>query len=95
MNKTDFLQTIEHQTHPEKAFNVYLKSMWYDAKGNWDKAHTTIQDLEDPTAQRIHAYLHRKEGDLWNAVYWYNKIGMKTPDMSMDAEWNEILDSLF
>ncbi|MEP7322998.1 MAG: hypothetical protein ABI761_13830 [Saprospiraceae bacterium] len=94
MDKTDFLQSLEYQTLPEKALSIYLKSMWYDAKGNWDKAHSSIQDLEDPMAQQIHAYLHRKEGDLWNAGYWYDKIGMKTPVISLDQEWNEIVDSL-
>jgi hypothetical protein len=94
MNKMDFLKSLEYPSIPDMG-NVYLKSLWYDANGHWDKAHTSIQNLEDPTAQRIHAYLHRKEGDVWNAEYWYNKIGMSIPNISLDNEWNELVDTLF
>jgi hypothetical protein len=56
---------------------VYLNALWYDARGEWDKAHELIQDVQDKNASWIHAYLHRKEGDDPNAGYWYSRAGKK------------------
>ena len=72
----------------------YLQSLWYDAKGNWDKAHKIIQDIEDKTAAWIHAYLHRKEGDIANADYWYNRAGRKRPAISLEEECESIVKTL-
>ena len=52
-----------------------LRALWEDARGNWNEAHSIVQDLHDPTGSWIHAHLHRKEGDLGNAGYWYRKAG--------------------
>ncbi len=62
---------------PPENISVYLLSLWFDARGNWDKAHTTIQDVQTKNASWIHAYLHRKEGDNFNADYWYSRAGKK------------------
>jgi hypothetical protein len=83
--KTSFDSTI-----PEN-ISVYLESLWYDGKGDWEKSHTTIQDIEDKNAAWIHAYLHRKEGDIWNADYWYNKAGKKRPAISLQEEWEALV----
>ncbi|TAL44827.1 MAG: hypothetical protein EPN92_08230 [Chitinophagaceae bacterium] len=72
----------------------YLKALWYDAKGDWEKAHNIIQGIEDNNAAWIHAYLHRKEGDTWNADYWYNRAGRKRPSVSLEEEWEQIVKSL-
>lgn len=72
----------------------YLKTLWYDAKGDWEKAHNIIQDIEDKNAAWIHAYLHRKEGDTWNADYWYNRAGRKRPSFSLEEEWEQIVKYL-
>lgn len=79
---------------PPINLTVYLESLWYDAKGEWNKAHIIIQDLHDNTAAWIHAYLHRKEGDVFNANYWYNKAGKRMPGYSLQQEWEEIVISL-
>ena len=71
--------------------SVYLVSLWYDGKGDWEKSHNTIQDIEDKNAAWIHAYLHRKEGDIWNADYWYNRAGKKRPAASIEEEWDELV----
>jgi hypothetical protein len=71
--------------------SVYLKSLWYDGKGDWEKSHHTIQDIEDKSAAWIHAYLHRKEGDIWNADYWYKRAGKKKPAVSLEKEWEELV----
>ena len=90
---TEFKNTLSGNT-PADNLSVYLKTLWFDAKGDWEKAHTLIQDMPDKTAAWIHAYLHRKEGDIWNADYWYAKAGKKRPSMLLDQEWEEIVSSL-
>ena len=93
MNLHDFKQSLQTLNSPTDA-SVYLKALWHDAKGNWKKAHELIQDLPDKTASRIHAYLHRKEGDTWNADYWYNKAGKKKPAIALEEEWEQIVKEL-
>jgi hypothetical protein len=92
-NLTNYKNTLSLSSPPD-FLSVYLKALWYDAKGDWDKAHNIIQDLPDKIASGIHAYLHRKEGDIWNADYWYNKAGKKRPDVSLDEEWEDIVKTL-
>lgn len=75
---------------PPAAASVYIKALWYDAKDDWNKAHELIQDVTDKNASWIHAYLHRKEGDTWNAEYWYTKAGKKRPGVSLNEEWEQI-----
>jgi hypothetical protein len=77
-------------SQPPSAVNQYALSLWYDAKNDWQMAHTIIQDIEDSTAAWIHAYLHRKEGDDGNARYWYHRAGKKLPAISLEKEWEEI-----
>jgi hypothetical protein len=72
---------------PPANFSPYLKSLWWDLQGNWNKAHEEIQDVEGPDAAWIHAYLHRKEGDIWNADYWYKRAARKRPSCSLEEEW--------
>jgi hypothetical protein len=93
MNLTDFKNTLA-ANNPPKGISVYAEALWYDARGNWQKAHELIQDLPDRDASWIHAYLHRKEGDSWNADYWYNKAGRKRPAVTLEKEWDEIAIAL-
>ena len=81
------------QSAPPAGLSVYLQSLWYDAKGDWQQAHELIQDLPDANASWIHAYLHRKEGDIWNADYWYRKAGRKRPSLTLEEEWEELAGS--
>lgn len=93
MNFADFKKSLETGVLPAGT-TVYLQALWHDKKGEWQKAHELIQDLQDKTAAWIHAYLHRKEGDTWNADYWYNKAGRKRPSLSLNEEWEEITTAL-
>lgn len=79
---------------PPATLNVYQEAIWFAGAGQWDKAHELIQDLPDRTAAHIHAYLHRVEGDLWNADYWYAKAGKVRPPATLDEEWESIAVSL-
>jgi hypothetical protein len=87
-----FHQSLSSATPP--ATNIYLQSMWYDAKGDWDKAHALVDSLHDETACWVHAYLHRKEGDLGNAEYWYRRAGKTRPSGSLQEEWELIVKEL-
>jgi hypothetical protein len=93
------LQTISEMTIDEfksaknpKGFSVELEALWYDGKGDWDKSHEVIQDVESKNAAWIHAYLHRKEGDVGNAQYWYSRAGKTMPAVSHDEEWHTLAE---
>ncbi|MEQ1738849.1 MAG: hypothetical protein ABL884_02995 [Methyloglobulus sp.] len=58
---------------------------------NWDAAHSLVQDCPDPLSCRIHGYLHRIEGDLANARYWYQRAGLGMPEDSLDLELERLL----
>lgn len=93
MNLQQFKDTLQAASPPQ-GVNKYLKALWYDAKGNWENAHDIIQNIEGKTGSRIHAYLHRKEGDIFNANYWYNKAQLRMPGYSLEQEWEEIVAEL-
>lgn len=67
--------------------SIYMQALWFDGKGDWNKAHDLVNDLTSGEAARIHAYLHRKEGDIGNADYWYRRAGATRPVVSLDEEW--------
>ncbi|MEP6615946.1 MAG: hypothetical protein ABJA57_05175 [Ginsengibacter sp.] len=76
---------------PPAELGPYLQSLWYDANGKWEKAHHVIQEINDKNAAWIHAYLHRKEGDVTNADYWYERAGKKRPSVSLEKEWESLV----
>jgi hypothetical protein len=78
---------------PPHSISVYLEALWHDAKGNWEASHKIIQEIDDNKAAWIHAYLHRKEGDIFNADYWYRRAGKKRPTFSLQEEWQELVES--
>ncbi|MBA2354914.1 MAG: hypothetical protein H0V80_09640 [Acidobacteria bacterium] len=71
-----------------------LVALWHDGRGDWARAHEAVQDVETPAAAWVHAYLHRKEGDLGNARYWYARAGQPACATSLDAEWEAIVSAL-
>ncbi|MDB5229454.1 MAG: hypothetical protein JWN76_259 [Chitinophagaceae bacterium] len=93
MDLTTFKQSLSGGKPPEN-ISAYLQSLWYDGKGDWKKSHEVIQDIAGNNAAWIHAYLHRKEGDIWNADFWYNKAGKKRPDMTLEKEWEELVNAM-
>jgi|SRR6516164_9572781 hypothetical protein len=72
---------------PSSHLSPHAKALWYAGKGNWDKAHEIVQDMPDRAASSIHAFLHRQEGDISNAQYWYDKAGSHMPKSGLDDEW--------
>ena len=75
---------------PADYLSVQLKSLWFDAKGDWHKAHAQVDQLNDRQSAWVHAYLHRKEGDVGNANYWYRKAGQTPASVSLQAEWEQL-----
>jgi hypothetical protein len=63
-----------------------LAALWWDAQGDWARAHALVDELETPEGMAVHAYLHRKEGEAWNADYWYKRAGRGFHRDSLDAE---------
>jgi hypothetical protein len=89
----EFKRTTE-DSQPPAALPPSLVALWHDAKGDWESAHQVAQDIGDATGAWIHAYLHRKEGDLDNAAYWYRRAAKPGCRESLDAEWEQIAAAL-
>jgi hypothetical protein len=65
-----------------------LAALALDRAGRWEAAHERASKVETLQTNRVHAYLHRKEGDLGNARYWYARVGEAIPEQSLDDEWS-------
>ena len=77
---------------PDKNWPEALKAMWHDAKNDWHSGHELVDGKNDELAKWVHAYLHRKEGDEWNAGYWYRQAGKPFPKITLEEEQQQILD---
>jgi hypothetical protein len=93
MTLSDFQATLSSST-PPTGLSALLTALWHDARGDWEAAHRTAQDIESADGAWIHAYLHRKEGDAGNAAYWYRRAGKPVPSASLDDEWTAIASAL-
>ena len=82
--------------HPAPAATLAppVAALWWAAKGDWDKAHRIVQDETTREAALVHAYLHRVEGDLSNAGYWYRQAGQPLAKDSLETEWERIASAL-
>jgi len=79
--------TSTSEPSPPAGLGLALQGLWWDAKGDWEKAHDCAQEREDAAGNRLHAYLHRKEGDIGNAGYWYRRAGVSPASGTLEAEW--------
>ena len=92
MTLDEFRRTLGAASPP--ALPALLQSLWYDAKGDWDQAHRIAQDVSGPHGARVHAYLHRKEGDPSNARYWYRRAGHPAATEPLEQEWTRLVEEL-
>jgi hypothetical protein len=92
MTLEEFKSTLAEDAAPAVAPS--LAALWHDARGDWNRAHETAQDVDDESGAWVHAYLHRKEGDLGNAAYWYRRARKPVATDPLDAEWNRIATAL-
>jgi hypothetical protein len=89
-----FLATIEADHGPASALSALLRALWLDARGDWDGAHKCVDVREDTDSMWVHAYLHRKQGDLSNARYWYARARRPLQECLLDEEWRAIAAAL-
>jgi hypothetical protein len=75
-------------------FDGALLALWWDGKGDWERAHAIAQDVDGAEGAWVHAYLHRKEGDLGNAAYWYRVAGRGVAGGDLRREWEGIVGEL-
>lgn len=92
MNLADFQRSLG-QSSPPAPLSLALQSLWFDAKGDWNKAHELAQQ-DGESGDWVHAYLHRKEGDASNARYWYIRAGKSVYSGSLEDEWAAISEAL-
>jgi len=93
MNYDEFIKSVADD-HPSAGLSETLVSLWWDKKGDWDTAHTIAQDIPTIQGSAVHAYLHREEGVLWNADYWYSRAGRARPDVSLEEEWALLVEEM-
>ncbi len=74
--------------------SVPLQALWMEARGDWHQAHIAVQSEKDAEAAWVHAYLHRKEGDLSNASYWYRRASRTPAELTLAEEWVSIAETL-
>ncbi|MFN0087864.1 MAG: hypothetical protein ACKVX9_20900 [Blastocatellia bacterium] len=80
---------------PPEGISACLTALWHEARGDWNRAHEIVQEIESAQAAWVHAYLHRKEGDESNARYWYRTAEKPFPqERSLDQEWRDIAEAL-
>ncbi len=93
MSATEFRESLAGAAPPE-GLSQAVQGLWWDAKGDWGRAHACAQAQHDALGAAVHAYLHRKEGDLSNARFWYGKAGRPVPVGTLDEEWSALAEEM-
>jgi hypothetical protein len=92
MDLIAFKSTLKENQVP-KNLPILVQALWYDGKGDWESAHNIAQTKEGTLSyDQLHAYLHRKEGDKFNANYWYRRCGESMPKISLGEEWEVLVE---
>ena len=94
MTFDDFRESVRIDGKPPAGLSAPLRALWIDGKGDWARAHGTVDNLETKEAARVHAYLHRKEGDRDNARYWYGRAGATPSTEPLEREWEQVVREL-
>ena len=93
MKAEEFRASVAEEGPPE-GLTAPLAALWWDAKGDWARAHALVDELETPEGMAVHAYLHRKEGQAWNADYWYERAGRRFHRAALEEEWEALAEGL-
>jgi hypothetical protein len=88
------MTVAEFEAAGSDAFDGVLLALWWDGKGDWEKAHHVAQDVPGRDGAWVHAYLHRKEGDTFNANYWYRQAGRRHASGDLRVEWEAMVSEL-
>jgi hypothetical protein len=95
MTTIELFKASLSQAAPPETLDLALRALWWAGKGDWDRAHGCVQQAEgNPRCDHVHAFLHRQEGDLGNARYWYGRAGQPVSTESLEAEWKAIVLTL-
>jgi hypothetical protein len=96
MSFDEFNQSIAKDNAAPIGLSLVAQALWHDARGDWERAHNCAQDDHSAAGSWVHGYLHRKEGDLGNAGYWYSRAGRKMPaqTVTLETEWAELARAL-
>jgi hypothetical protein len=94
MTFDEFNTSIAAADAPPAGLSLAMQALWWDARGDWEQAHTLAQTHEDAEGNWVHAYLHRKEGDVGNAGYWYRRAGKPAQNGALTAEWEQMARTL-
>ena len=94
MDISEFKRSVSGNLPPAEVADPGLQALWFAAKGEWDHAHSLAQTNKGKSGDWVHAYLHRVEGDLSNAKYWYRRAGKPLHIGDLSVEWDEITASL-
>jgi hypothetical protein len=89
MTLDDFRASLQ-QAQPPRGLGPPLEALWHDAKGDWTTAHRVVMNAQSAAAAWVHGYLHRKEGDLDNARYWYRRAKRSEATGALADEWAAI-----
>ena len=87
-------RTSVEADHPPVAMSGALLALWWAKKGDWERAHATAQADHSREGAWVHGHLHRVEGDLDNAGYWYGQSGRARSTLPLDEEWDKIAATL-
>jgi hypothetical protein len=79
---------------PPGGLTAPVEALWWDAKGDWARAHGLVDELESAEGMAVHPYLHRKEGEAWNADYWYKRAGRQFHRETLEEEWAALVEGL-
>ena len=93
MTLEDFYQSLS-ANEPPAEITPALAGLWWDAKGDWTRAHALVDELETKDGMAVHAYIHRKEGNATNADYWYARAGREFYRPALDAEWEALVEDI-
>lgn len=93
MNLEQFRASVSKDA-PPKELSAPLAALWWDAKGDWARAHALVDEMETVNGMAVHAYLHRKEGSVSNADYWYQRSGRTFHRIALDDEWAALAEAL-
>jgi hypothetical protein len=93
MTLEEFKRSVS-EAEPPPSGGPALAALWWAAKGDWNRAHSIVMDEERGNCAWVHAYLHRVEGDLDNARYWYRQAQRPEPQASLQSEWDSIARAL-
>jgi len=86
----DEFKATRHAAAPPAGTSELLLALWHDGRNDWEQAHRVAQEIDTAAGARVHAYLHRKEGDASNAAYWYRRAETSICQTTLEEEWEQL-----